>query len=114
MDGTRPLSPTSLGHERSSEEKTTRNPSDIEKSVPEAKPEYLSGFKLAGVLVSVTLVYFLVMLDAAIISTAIPQITTTFNSILDIGWYGSAYQLTSAASQPLSGKIYTHFNIKAS
>lgn len=64
------------------------------------------------IIVPATLVYFLVMLDGSIISTAIPQITVEFNSLLDVGWYGSAYQLTSSAFVPLAGKIYTFFSIK--
>ncbi|KAF2194356.1 MFS general substrate transporter [Zopfia rhizophila CBS 207.26] len=52
------------------------------------------------------------MLDSSIISTAIPQITDEFNSLLDVGWYGSAYQLASSAFVPLAGKIYTLFPIK--
>ncbi|KAL1881219.1 hypothetical protein Daus18300_001070 [Diaporthe australafricana] len=78
----------------------------------EAKQEYVTGIKLVFILVSVTLVYFLLMLDSSIISTAIPQITTDFKALLDVGWYGSVYQLASSAFQPLSGKIYSYFNTK--
>jgi hypothetical protein len=74
---------------------------------------YLSGMKLLAVLVAMVIPYFLVMLDAAINSTAAPQITSDFDSLLDVGWYGAAYQVTSSASQPLSGKVYTKFNLKA-
>lgn len=79
---------------------------------PDPEHEYLSGLKLVAVLVAVVFPYFLVMLDASIVSTAAPQITTTFNSLFDVGWYGAAYELTSSASQPLSGKIYTKFSLK--
>ncbi len=48
-----------------------------------------------------------------IITTAIPQITDEFNSVTDIGWYGSAYLLTTCAFQLLFGKLYTFFSIKA-
>ncbi|KAL4925326.1 major facilitator superfamily domain-containing protein [Aspergillus undulatus] len=41
------------------------------------------------------------MLDSSIVATAIPQITSRFNSLLDVGWYGSAYQLGYAAFQPM-------------
>ena len=30
----------------------------------------------------------------------------------DVGWYGAAYQLASAALQPLTGKIYVNFKNK--
>ncbi|KAK6607074.1 major facilitator superfamily transporter [Botrytis cinerea] len=50
--------------------------------------------------------------EATIIATAIPKITDQFNSIQDIGWYGSAYLLTTTALQPTFGRIYTIFSIK--
>jgi hypothetical protein len=55
---------------------------------------------------------FLIGLDQMIIATAIPKITTQFDSLGDVGWYGSAYLLTTTSLQPSFGKIYTYFNIK--
>lgn len=55
---------------------------------------------------------FLVALDRTIVTTAIPRITDEFHSLDDIGWYGSAYMLTGAASQPLFGRMYTVYNTK--
>ncbi|RMZ83967.1 hypothetical protein DV737_g1334, partial [Chaetothyriales sp. CBS 132003] len=55
---------------------------------------------------------FVVALDNTIIATAIPRITTVFNSLDDVGWYGSAYLLTTTSLQPSFGKVYTYFNIK--
>ncbi|KAH8594182.1 putative MFS transporter [Bisporella sp. PMI_857] len=78
----------------------------------ESKREYPTGLKLTLILTSVTLAYFLFFLDLAVLSTATPSITTRFNSLVDVGWYGGAYQLGSAAFQPLSGKIYSQFSIK--
>lgn len=48
-----------------------------------------------------------------IITTAIPQITDDFKSVTDIGWYGSAYLLTTCAFQLLFGKLYSFYSIKA-
>lgn len=45
-------------------------------------------------------------------ATAIPKITSVFDSLDDVGWYGSAYLLTTTALQPTFGKIYTFFNVK--
>ncbi|KAI9703447.1 MAG: hypothetical protein M1820_005920 [Bogoriella megaspora] len=73
---------------------------------------FLTGPKLLVVLASVTLVFFLVLLDMSIISTAIPRITSDFHSLEDVGWYGAAYNLASASLQPLTGKFYTHFKTK--
>lgn len=101
-------------------------------TAPEDKREYPS--KLAQILIlgPVTLTYFLFFLDLAVLSTATPAITTEFNSLVDVGWYGyrsvqlrillltktsrygGAYQLGSSALQPLTGKIFRHFSIKAS
>ncbi|KAH8660370.1 major facilitator superfamily domain-containing protein [Xylariales sp. PMI_506] len=76
------------------------------------EPEYPSGLKLALIVTSAFVSMFLVSLDRMITATAIPQITNDFNSITDIGWYASAYQLTTCAFQLLFGKIYTFFSIK--
>lgn len=55
---------------------------------------------------------FLVALDRTIVTTAIPRITDEFKSLGDIGWYGSAYMLTSATSQLLFGRIYKLYSMK--
>lgn len=55
---------------------------------------------------------FVMALDATIIGTAVPRITTEFNSLDDIAWYGSGYLVTITAFQPTFGKIYQFMNIK--
>ncbi|QSZ33512.1 hypothetical protein DSL72_005080 [Monilinia vaccinii-corymbosi] len=45
-------------------------------------------------------------------SQAIPQITNDFNSLPDVGWYGSAYLLTCSSFQLLFGKFYTFWAVK--
>ncbi|KAK1596292.1 major facilitator superfamily transporter [Colletotrichum navitas] len=55
---------------------------------------------------------FLVALDRTIIATAIPRITDEFQSLGDIGWYGSAYMLTTAASQLVFGRIYKFYDLR--
>ncbi|KAI0391138.1 MFS general substrate transporter [Xylariaceae sp. FL0594] len=74
--------------------------------------EYPSGMKLALITAALCLSVFLVSLDNSIIATAIPAIITEFHSLPDVGWYGSAYLLTTAALQLLFGKFYTYFSIK--
>ncbi|OHF02999.1 major facilitator superfamily transporter [Colletotrichum orchidophilum] len=78
----------------------------------EAGEEYIEGVKLILVLAALTLVVFLMLLDMSIITTAVPEITTAFNSLSDVGWYGAAYNLCGAALQPLAGKLYTHLRSK--
>ncbi|KAI0118955.1 putative MFS multidrug transporter [Daldinia grandis] len=74
--------------------------------------EYITGYKLALLLFSVTTFFFLLMLDMSIISTAVPQITSDFHSLPDIGWYSGAYQLAGATLQPLTGKLYARVSAK--
>ncbi|KAF4637947.1 hypothetical protein G7Y89_g133 [Cudoniella acicularis] len=85
------------------------NPADVE---DESAMEYPHGLKLVVILGALCLAVFLVALDQTIIATAIPKITDKFNSIKDIGWYGSAYLVTATALQPTFGRIYTIFSIK--
>ncbi|KAI1171392.1 MFS general substrate transporter [Nemania sp. FL0916] len=73
---------------------------------------YLTGIAKWLVLGPVTLAYFTFFLDLAVLSTAAPAITTEFNSLVDIGWYGGAYQLGSAAFQPMTGKLFRYCSIK--
>lgn len=50
--------------------------------------------------------------DNTIIATAIPKITDQFNSLDDVGWYGSAYLLTTCSVTLMFGKLYTFYPIK--
>ncbi len=52
------------------------------------------------------------MQDNTIIATAIPKITDHFQALEDVGWYGSAYLLTTCSFQLFFGKLYTFFPIK--
>ncbi|KAK4204064.1 major facilitator superfamily domain-containing protein [Triangularia verruculosa] len=58
------------------------------------------------------LALFLVALDRTIIATAVPRITDEFNSLGDIGWYGSSYMLTTACAQLVYGRIYRFYDKK--
>ncbi|KAF1942428.1 major facilitator superfamily transporter [Clathrospora elynae] len=78
----------------------------------EAAPVYPSATKTAIIMVSLYISIFLVALDRTIIGPAIPAITNEFNSIGDIGWYGSAYMLTAAGFMLLYGRVYTFFPTK--
>lgn len=75
--------------------------------------KYPTGVALWSVLIPVTIGYFLYFLDTCIVATATPAISVHFNALIDIGWYGGAYQLGNAAIRPLTGKIYSHFSTKA-
>ncbi|ORY18399.1 MFS transporter [Clohesyomyces aquaticus] len=77
-----------------------------------AVTEYPDKTKLTIIVFALCLVVFLMALDNAIIATAIPRITDQFHSLTDVGWYGSAYLLTTAALQLQFGKFYTYLSIK--
>ncbi|KAF2199074.1 major facilitator superfamily transporter [Delitschia confertaspora ATCC 74209] len=77
-----------------------------------ATPKYPSTLKLTVILTGIYICIFLVALDRTILGTAIPKITDEFHSIADIGWYGSAYMLTSCSFILLYGRIYTFFSTK--
>ena len=55
---------------------------------------------------------FLFALDMTIVATAIPRITDEFNSLDQVGWYGSAFFLTVASFQSTWGKGYKYFPLK--
>jgi hypothetical protein len=72
----------------------------------------LTGIPLIVVIVGLGLSIFLLSLDSSIIATAIPRITSQFNSTGDIGWYGSAYSFAMCACQPIAGKLFASFAMK--
>ena len=74
--------------------------------------KYMKGSKLYLLTFGLFLATFVVALDNTIIATAIPRITSVFDSLNDVGWYGSSYLLTTTSLQPSFGKIYTFFNVK--
>lgn len=77
------------------------------------EPQYVHGIRVVLVLAALTLVFFTSFLDMSIIATvrtistspktvrrltkfeAIPHITTEFHSLRDVGWYGSAFLISS-------------------
>ncbi|PMD37795.1 efflux pump [Hyaloscypha variabilis F] len=113
--------------EPASEEISTMKPQDIETSNPYGEPVSkktqippkqiqapASALKLYLLFPAVCFSTFLFSLNAAVVATAVPRITDEFNSLSDIGWYGSAFALTTCCVQPLTGKIYTFFPTKYS
>lgn len=65
----------------------------------EGEAEYLSPKALYTLILSLMLVIIVLTLDQSILATAIPYITNEFHTIADIGWYASAYLLSTAALQ---------------
>ncbi|KAH4161849.1 hypothetical protein HBI04_127330 [Parastagonospora nodorum] len=67
----------------------------------------VTGIKLLLIHIGICLCTFLVGLDFNVIATAVPVITSRFNSLDDVGWYGAAFYIALCASQPLAGKTFT-------
>lgn len=78
----------------------------------EDESNYLHGIQLVLLSLGLCLVIFVIALDNTIIGTAVPEITTVFHSLEDVGWYGAAYLVATCALQPSFGKIYTYFDVK--
>ncbi|OAP56030.1 hypothetical protein AYL99_10182 [Fonsecaea erecta] len=119
-DGT-PYQPSQTGEKGEqevqvhSDAKSTTSGSVVAPAGPGDEDElvYPGGLKLALITLALCLSVFLVALDNTIIATAIPKITDHFNSLGDVGWYGSSYLLTTCALQLFFGKLYTFYSIKA-
>lgn len=79
---------------------------------PQGQYDQVTGVKLLFLLLSLALACFLILLDTSVISTAVPKITDDFQSLKDVGWYASSYQVGSVVLQLMTGKIYLHFSLK--
>ncbi|KAE9576279.1 Efflux pump aflT [Colletotrichum fructicola] len=88
----------------------TKAPSTHQSSEDEV--EYPHGLKLILIIIALCLAVFLVALDQTIIAPALGAITSEYGSVKDIGWYGSAYLLTTTALQPMYGTVYKLFSVK--
>ncbi|KAK0636634.1 major facilitator superfamily domain-containing protein, partial [Bombardia bombarda] len=74
---------------------------------------YPKGISLILICLGLFLAVLCTGLDRLILATAIPKITSEFSSLPDIGWYGSAYLLTSCCFQLMYGKLYAEYNVKS-
>ncbi|KAK6062425.1 major facilitator superfamily transporter [Seiridium cupressi] len=74
--------------------------------------EYPNTIRQVLIIIGLMLGMFLAGLDISIIATAIPAITSEFNSLSQEGWYGSAFFLCYGAFQSVWGKAYKFFDMK--
>ncbi|KAE8448022.1 hypothetical protein EG329_009945 [Mollisiaceae sp. DMI_Dod_QoI] len=98
--------------ENRSEKIDDHSSSESQNATTDTAMEYPTRFKLFMTVVALVLSMFLAALDMTILSTAIPKITSDFNSLDDIGWYASAFFLTVASFQSSWGKAYKYFPLK--
>ena len=85
---------------------------DSKPSMSATPSVYPTGWRLWIIIVSLLFGTLLVAIDNTIIGTVVPKISTVFNALDDVGWYGSSYLLTVTALQPTFGNIYKYFNVK--
>ncbi|QIX01703.1 hypothetical protein AMS68_007220 [Peltaster fructicola] len=83
-----------------------------EEEVEDFTVVYPSTPRLIALCCGLAMIVFTVALDNTIIATAIPKITTTFNAVDDVGWYGASYLVTTTALQPTFGKVFQYFDVK--
>ncbi|KAH7317458.1 major facilitator superfamily transporter [Rhexocercosporidium sp. MPI-PUGE-AT-0058] len=91
---------------------TIEDRSKDSESGEEAETTYATGLKLAMIVVSLQLTNFCIAVDNTIIATAIPRITDHFQSLGDVGWYGSAYLLFVSGFQLFFGRLYSFLSMK--
>ncbi|KAJ5895355.1 hypothetical protein N7495_007046 [Penicillium taxi] len=76
------------------------------------EPKNPGSWKTVPIILGLLLSNFCLGLDNTIIATANPHIAAQFNSFDDVGWYGSAYFLTTCAVSLLYGKLYALYPVK--
>jgi ABC-type multidrug transport system permease subunit len=85
---------------------------DEQEEEEDDESRYPKALQLTLISIALCLAVFCMAIDNTIIATAIPRITDEFHAINDVGWYGSAYLLCTAAFQLFFGKLYTFFSTK--
>ncbi|TDZ34007.1 Efflux pump aflT [Colletotrichum spinosum] len=104
------VDPSILTEKQPTDDVNQKAPSTQQSADDEA--DYPHGLKLVAIIISLCLAVFLVALDQTIIAPALGAITSEYGTVRDIGWYGSAYLLTTTALQPMYGTIYKLFSVK--
>ncbi|KAK8023800.1 MFS toxin efflux pump [Apiospora rasikravindrae] len=109
-DSTKLLAATHAPNYGSAQEAETGATSIQDRAVPET--EYPGPLKLIPLSIAMGLAIFILGLDNTIVGTATPTITNEFHSLTGIGWYGSAYRVTTCSTQFFYGKLYEQFRVK--
>ena len=108
-----PQDQSSLSSKHQPEDIPIENPKqDDPPQEPSPVPIYPSPRRALIIVAGLFLTVFLIALDRLIIGVAVPKITDEFNSLGDVGWYGSSYLLTVCAFGLFMGRIYTFYDPK--
>ena len=81
-------------------------------STPSTEAAYPPTSKALVIVAGLYMTVFLIALDRLIIGVAIPKVTDEFHSLGDVGWYGSAYLLTTCSFGLFMGRVYTFYDPK--
>lgn len=81
-------------------------------TIEQTEMQYPTGAKLLIIMTSLMLGITLMSLDTTIISVATPKISTEFQALDDVGWYGAAYLMTLTATTPVAANCYKYFHPK--
>ncbi|KAL6721753.1 hypothetical protein ACLMJK_000858 [Lecanora helva] len=92
------------------DEKEVNNTQDHEQETE--KEQYPPLKTLIPTIIAIWLAVFLVALDRTIIGTAIPTISSDFNSFGDIAWYESGFLLPLCVFQLSFGRVYKYYSAK--
>ncbi|KAK9241400.1 major facilitator superfamily domain-containing protein [Lipomyces kononenkoae] len=76
------------------------------------EPDYLTGWKLWAVMITLYLNTLLAALDVGIVATAIPSITDEFKQLNYVGWYSGTIFLTLSTTSPVWGKLYKYLSAR--
>ena len=112
MEGRNPTDSASNGEHSPAESDSV--PKEKEQDGVEAVPvpDYATGLRLFLIMFTLSMSGLLTALEIGIIATAIPALTDEFHALNDVGWYGSATFLVTAATSALWGKVYKYLNVK--
>ncbi|PVH99828.1 MFS general substrate transporter [Periconia macrospinosa] len=75
---------------------------------PTPEPEYITGFRLTMIMITLNLTTLIAALDLGIVATAIPAITDDFHKLDDIGWYTSICFTLVGVTSAMWGKLFTY------
>ncbi|KAF4911231.1 Efflux pump apf11 [Colletotrichum fructicola] len=93
-------------HSLSASQDVSQQEKDDEQSFPPMVPRVL-------MVTALGLSLLIAALDATMVATIVPTLSEEFQSVKDVGWYGSVYLLVTGATQPTFGKLYATFSSKA-
>lgn len=110
---TRPVSgattPDLIADEKEQQKSYEPSTVGVNDATPDDGPveEYATGKRLVPVVVALVCSVFLVALDMTIIGTAIPEITSDFDGLNMVSWYGSVSRISESPLSSSPGPLLT-------